>query len=170
MSTVLLAESALLALIRSYNSGATFGTTNSAIDDWRVLDAEDAGTACVIELAGPSQEADELNGRSTHGAYQELHRIGAWVCIERGVGTGGDVAAKQACQALVEALKDYCRPYERLNTENDDSPIVRAQIVETTDLSYIAPTDDITQATHVAQRITWLVHCEANYDPLESAL
>lgn len=166
MSTYFTAEAALLTLIRAYSSGTVFTEANSSRDDWLVLDASGTEAAAVVEMASETREGDSLNGRQAHGAYQEVHQIGVWICVKRGVGAGGDSAAMAACKTLTEAVKDHLRPWERLNNATG---VTRAQVVRTTEPSYISPTKRIEDATHVAQQIIVQIHCRAALNPVEVA-
>ena len=165
MSTYTAVEAALLTLVRAYSSGTVYTATNSSVDNWRVLDGG-AARAVVIEMAEATTESDTANGRNAFGTYQEVHRLGVWVCVARGSGDGGDVAAKVALKTATEALKDYLRPYERLNAAANVS---RAQIARTTAPAYISPSSDATRATHVAQQVIVQVQCRAVLSPLEVA-
>ena len=157
MSTYQTAESALLTLIRAYSGGTVYTTTTSSADDWRVLD--NATSAAVVEMAGPTIEGMTAPVEyGVHGEYQETHQIGIWICEPRGVGAGGDGAIKQALKARTEAVKDYLRPFRRLNNA---SGVRSAQIVRTTAPAYISPTTDAAMATHVAQQIIVQVACES---------
>jgi len=163
MSTYATAEQALLTLVRAY-SGGVFTSTNSSVDDWRVLDASGTDAAAVLEMAGASVEREVTNSRDArsygdYGEYQEVHQIGVWICIKRGQGLGGDGAAKAACKTLTEAVKDYLRGYRRLNGATS---VRAALILKTTELSYISPTRDIADATHVAQEIILEIACESD--------
>ena len=159
MSTYLATEAALLALVRRYNAGATFTAANCLADDWLVLDARNTEVAAVIEMAEASAEGDNLSGHGSQGVYQDVHKLALWICVKRGVGVNGDGAAKATCKTLTESLKDYLRPYERLN---HGAPIARAQLGRTDAPSHLSPTNDISAATHVAQRILLTVQCEAS--------
>jgi hypothetical protein len=160
VSTYTTAEAALLTLVRAYNSGATFTPANSSVDDWRVLDASSTTVAAVLEMAAPTIERTvTATEYGAYGEYQEVHQIGVWICAARGQGAGGDGAAKAACKTLTEAVKDYLRPYRRLNAA---AGVRSAAILRTTDPAYISPTRDIAQATHVAQEIIFEIACESD--------
>lgn len=159
MSTYTIAETALLALVRAYAGGGTFNSQNSAIDNWLMLDSSNQTAAAVIEMAGESREAIDTSEPTEYGAYgeyQEVHQVGVWICQPRGAGDGGDGIAKAAVKTLTEAVKDYLRPYRLLNAA---AGVRSAQIVRTTAPTYISPTTDIAQATHVAQEIVMIVVC-----------
>lgn len=164
MSTYTVAEAALLTLVRAYSGGTVFTTTNSSADDWRVLDATSTESAAVLEMAGPTVEGVLTYQRhaQSYGAdaeYQETHQIGVWICVKRSTGVGGDGAVKATLKALTEAVKDYLRPYRRLNAAAN---VRAALIARTTEPSYISPTKDIADATHVAQQIVFEVQCESD--------
>jgi hypothetical protein len=160
MTTYATAETALLTLTRAYSAGAVFTAANSSIEDWRVLDASGTNNAAVIEMAGKSIERMTVQAAyGDYGAYQEVHQIGVWLCVERSQGMGGDGAVKAACKALTEAYKDYMRPYRRLNNATG---VRSAQIVSTTAPSFISPTRDVESATHVAQLVTFEIACESD--------
>ena len=159
MSTYSVAETALLTLTRAYSSGSVFDTTNSVADDWRVLDAQGTTVAAVLEMAGDTIEDVTVQASyGDYGSYQEVHQIGVWLCVKREQGLGGDGAAKAACKTLVDAFRDYIRPYRRLNAASG----VRAMtMIRTSAPAYISPTRDASDATHVAQMITFEVACES---------
>lgn len=159
MSTYLDIESALLALIRAYAGGAVFDAANSSVDDWIALDANGTEVAAVIEMAAASTEGAQQDGYGAFGEYQETHTLALWICQKRGTGDGGDGAAKQALKTLTEAIKDYLRPFRRL----DGAAGVRsARLLRTGEPVYISPNDQIEAATHVAQQITLQVVCESD--------
>lgn len=159
MSTYATAETALLTLVRAYASGAVFTTTNSAADDWKPLDAPNTEVAAVVEMAGASTEGVEQDGYGVEGEYQETHTIGLWLCKKRGTGDGGDGVVKQQLKALTEAVKDYLRPYRRLNGA---AGVRSMKLMRTTEPTYISPTDKVGDATHIAQQITFQVLCESD--------
>jgi hypothetical protein len=160
VTTLLTTQTALLALARTYNSGATFDSANSSILDWTVLDAQGTEVAAVVVMEGPSQEDDEINGFGRHGHFQEVHRVGLWIYVKKGVGEDGEAAAATACQTLTEALKDSIRPYERLN---HGAPIKRAKMVSTT-----PPAVYGAQGSHVGQEIVVMVQCESESIVIEA--
>lgn len=155
MAGYTLVEAALLAVVQSYNSGATFTTANSTRNDWRVLDAP--GDVCaVIECAGDSLEGDDLDDRGSMGKRQEAHQPCVWVCVKRKSGIGGDGASIATLTTLVDALKAHIRQYERLNGATD---VTRAQITTTSSPADLIPRRDGPSAW-VAQRITLRVNVE----------
>jgi len=162
MSTYSAAEAALLTLTRAYSSGAVFDITNSVADDWRVLDAQGTTVAAVLEMASDTIEGIEVDNEAgsygDYGNYQEVHTIGVWLCVKREQGLGGDGAAKAACKTLVDAYRDYMRPYRRLNGATG---VRSAKMIRTSAPAYISPTKDVADATHVAQMITFEVACES---------
>jgi hypothetical protein len=160
VTTLLTVQTALLALARNYNSGATFDSTNSSILDWTVLDAQDTEVSAVVVMEGPSQEDDEINGFGRHGHFQELHRVGLWVYVKKGTGEGGEAAAATACQTLTEALKDYIRPYEQLS---HGAPIKRAKIGTTTQPAVYGAGQ-----SHVGQEIVFSIQCDSESVVTES--
>jgi hypothetical protein len=165
VSTYTTAETALLALVRSYGAGLIFTEENSAAEDTLVLDAG-TGVAAIVAMAGESVEGDKIDDYGEHGAYVERHQIAVWVCVERGTGDGGDGAISQECKALTESVKDYLRPYERLNGAPG---VLRAQIVRTGAPDLISRSTAIEDATHVAQEVVFSVLCAGTYEPTEAA-
>ena len=163
MSTYSSAEAALLALVRAYSGGAVFNATNSIADDWTVLDAQGTTVAAVLEMAGDTIEAVTVQGEyGDYGAFQEVHQIGVWLCVKRGQGLGGDGAAKADCKTLTDAFRDYARPYRRLN-----GAVRSAKMIRTSAPAYISPTRNVSDATHVAQMITFEVSCESDAPAVE---
>jgi hypothetical protein len=159
MSTYSTAEAALLTLIRAYSGGTVFDEANSSADDWLALDANGTEVAAVVEMAGPTTEATiDADSYGAYGEYQEMHTISLWLCRKRGVGADGDGAVKAALKALTEAVKDYLRPYRRLNGA---AGVRSMRLLRTTEPAYISPTDKVEDATHVAQQIVVQVLCES---------
>lgn len=168
MTTLLPVQNALLDLVRSYGSGATFDSVNSSILDWTVLDAPDTEVAAVVVMAGDSAEGDSLSPFGTvrgsfgvQGKYQEVHAIGLWIYVKRGVGEDGEAAAAIACQTLTESMKDYIRPYEQWQTNGD--PISRAYMTRTT-----VPGVYGAHGSSVGQMISFAVQCERDAVVIEA--
>jgi hypothetical protein len=153
--------------VRAYSGGMVFTEENSAAEDTLVLDAPNTDVAAIVAMAGESIEADEIDDYGEHGAYVERHQIAVWICVERGTGDGGDGALAQECKALTEAVKDYLRPYERLNNAPG---VLRAQIVRTGAPDLISRSVAMEDATHVAQEVVFQVLCASERgDPIETA-
>jgi hypothetical protein len=161
MSTLPASKTALLTLLRAYPD-ATFDSSNSALDDWAVLTSEGRTYSLVIEMGAATTE--DTGDYLAQGDYSETHRLDAWICWKRGQGEGGDAAQRQALIDLTERLKDYARPYTRLNGAAN---VEQARIVETSEPLYIAPRSMHAASTHVAQRITWEIQCTAAFDAVE---
>jgi hypothetical protein len=107
VSQYLTVESAYLALVRAYNSGATFTTANSSQNDWRVLDAPGTAYAAVLMMGEDSDFGDSLNGRGAFGKRQELHRPTIELFVKRGQGLGGDGAARADLIVMALDLTAY---------------------------------------------------------------
>jgi hypothetical protein len=151
VSTYPAAAAALLALCRA---SGPFDEANSAADDFTVLDA---GYDLALLIRGIyTDEADEIDDYGAHDARQERHVIEAQVWKSTGTGDGGMGAIDAELIAATEALKDYVRPYERLN-----GTARRARIVRTT-----RPESNGTRS-HRVQIITFHVDCEFDYEPIE---
>lgn len=166
MSTYIAAEAALLALVRTYNGGAVFDEVNSSAEDWTALDATGTEVAAVVEMAGETVEADEIDDYGAHGEFVEQHQIGLWLCVKRGTGDGGDGETRAAVKALTEAVKDHIRPYERLN---DAEGVLRAQIVRTSAPALISRSEEMEDATHDAQQVVFQILCSAPRNAVETA-
>lgn len=140
-------QTAVLTLVRAYNSGLTFTTANSAEDDWRVLDNSVSNIAAVITQAGDTLEGYELDGRAKSGARFAQHEVGVFVASA--IRTDNDAPAIQTLYSTVQALSAHLRKYPQLN-----GVVKHAQIVRTSRRRPVAPTTDETRSTHWAQMIT----------------
>jgi hypothetical protein len=163
MTTYLTAEAAVLTLLRAYNAGATFTVANSVVDDWTIIDT--APTSAFVEMGDDTIEAVEINDYGAHDEYQEQHTISLWICQKRSTGAAGDAALKQGLKTLTEAVKDYLRPYRRLNNATG---VRSMQISSTTPPLMIRRTatgtngPGLADASHFAQRIQLTVLCESD--------
>jgi hypothetical protein len=155
-------QTAVLTLVRAYNSGATFTTSTSSEDDWRVLDSGD-DVAAVVTQAGDTLEGYELNGRGKSGARFAQHEVG--VMVASAIRTDEDSEAIQTLYSTVEGLKTYLRKYPLLNAT---AGVKHAQIVRTTRRRSIAPVTDETRSTHWMQMIVVQVVEEITLQWLES--
>lgn len=153
-------ETAVLTLVRAYNSGATFTTSNSSISDWRVLDASGTDYAAVVMMERDSQFGTSLDGRGAMGKWQELHYPAVEVFRKRGQGTGGDGASRTELVALVSLLDIYLSRYHRLN---DTAGVKRMVIERISRPALTAPSEGAT-ATHWMARLSLKVHCEVEFD------
>lgn len=164
MSTYLPAKAALLTLIRAYAGGSVFGTNNSSRDDFQVRDSP-AGIACVVATAEDSLESDRIDGGAllgygVQGEYQERHTFVAHVFTTVGTGETGLDRIVTTLETLVEDIKDYLRPFHRLN----GTPGVRdAKIVRTT-----RPGIPVDRPQAYLMSIVVQVECEANLPSGES--
>lgn len=158
MTTYLIAEGALLTLCRAYSAGAVFTTANSSADDWTVIDTAD--TSLLIEMGEQTQEGIEQDDYEAHGEYQEQHTIDVWICQKRSAGATGDGTIKQGLKTLTEALKDYLRPYRRLNAA---SGVRSMAITSTLPPAYVQRIGGrgVADASHLTQRIRCVVLCES---------
>ncbi len=160
--TLAASATALLTLVRAYNSGATFTTTNSSYGDWLVLDATGTEVSAVVEMADVSVSGDIVQDGAvnygTQGNYQEAHTLAVFVAYKRGVGASGDGALYSNLTTLVDALRAYLTTYPRLN----NAGLVRyAHIVQTSTPFDVAPSQpNDAPSTHLAQRLIVKVWCE----------
>lgn len=155
-------QSAVFALVQSYDNGATFTEHTSSEDDWRVLDSGE-DVAAIVTQAGDTLESYELNGRGKSGARFAQHEVG--VMIASAIRTDKDAGAIQTLYSTVDALAAYIRRYPLLNATTG---VKHAQIVRTTRRRPIAPESDTTRATHWMQMITVQVVEEITLAWLES--
>lgn len=156
-------QTAVLTLVRAYNTGLTFTTATSAEDDWRVLDNSVGNVSAVVTQAGDSTEDYLLNGRGAHGKRYAQHEVG--VMVAASIRTDNDADTLQTLYSTVEALKAYLRKYPRLN---NTAGVIHAQISRTTRRRPIAPVTDETRSTHWAQMIVVQVVEEMSLALLES--
>lgn len=156
-------QTAVLTLVRAYNSGATFTTDTSSEDDFRVLDNSVGDVAAVITQAGDSLESYELNGRGAHGKRYAQHEVG--IFIASAIRTDNDADAIQTLYSVVDGVASYLRRYPRLNNATG---VKHAIPVRYTRRRLIAPVTDETRSTHWAQMITVQVVEEISLSLLES--
>jgi hypothetical protein len=115
-----------LTLVRAYSGGATFTATNSARHDFGVLNNKGVKQACVLTMARPSENGDNLgHGRGSQGKRQQRHTIALILFQARRQGNDG--ATWVALTALTDGLVAYLDTYQRLNGATG---VKRAQIVE----------------------------------------
>lgn len=157
MSTYLTVESAVLTLLRAYNSGATFTTANSSLDDWTIIDTP--ATSAFVEMGEDSTEDIVIDAYGAHGDYQEKHVISLWICMKRSGGAAGDAGIKQALKALTEGVKDYLRPFRTLGS------VARAmELTSTTPPLTIRRSGrdpGLADASHFGQRVHVTVWCDS---------
>jgi hypothetical protein len=128
MSTGSICEAALLALVRAYDSGSVFHEANSAIGDYRVLDAATGRAGAVIARRAASLVGTNLSGRGSHGNREEDHRLQVLVGWRRQQAPGGDGPLYVALAALTDALVGHLARYARLGL-GASSVVQRAQVV-----------------------------------------
>jgi hypothetical protein len=141
-------QTAVLAMVHAYDTGATFTVDTAAEDDWRVLDNSVGDIAAVVTQAGDTLESYELNGRGRHGYRYAQHEVG--VMVASAIRTDQDTDAIQALYATVQGLSAWLRKYPLLNGA---AGVKHAQIVRTTRRRPIAPVSDETRSTHWSQMI-----------------
>ncbi len=141
-------QTAVLALVRAYNDGATFTEVTSAEDDWRVLDTSAGDASAVITQAGDTTEDYLLDGRGAHGKRFAAHEVG--ILIAASIRTDNDASAIQTLYAAVEGVADYIRKYPLLNAT---AGVKHAVPIRRTRRRLIAPESDPTRSTHWAQMI-----------------
>jgi hypothetical protein len=141
-------QTAVLTLVRAYNSGATFTADTSSEDNWNVIDNSVSNVSAVVTQAGDTIESYDLNGRGVHGKRYAQHEVG--VLVASSIRTDNDADALQTLYTTVEALKTYLRKYPRLN---NTTGVKHAQINRTTRRRPIAPETDTTRSTHWGQMI-----------------
>lgn len=157
-------QTAVLALVRAYSSGAVFTTATSSEDDWRVLDNDRADVAAVVTQAGDSTEGYEMNGRASSGHRYAQHEVG--VMVASAIRTENDAAAIATLYSTVEGLKTHLRKYPRLNNAVG---VKHAEISRTTRRRMIAPAIDETRSTHWSQMIVLSVIEEIDLAWVEQA-
>ncbi len=140
---------ALLTLVRAYNSGATFTTATSAEEDYQLVFNQEQ-TGAIITMWGDSEEADFLDGRGAQGKRQARHSIA--VILAEPIGTRNDADVKASLHTIREALIAYLRPYARLN---NTSGVKRAELVMHTKDRLIGPTPD--RGTHWISALVYRV-------------
>ncbi len=156
-------QTAVLALVRAYNSGATFTADTSAEDDWRVLDTSAGDVSAVVTQAGDTTEDYLLNGRGQHGYRYAEHEVG--ILVASSIRTDNDADALQTLYGTVEGLKEWIRKYPRLNAATG---VIHAQVTRTTRRRPIAPESDTTRSTHWAQMLVVQVVEEITLSLVES--
>lgn len=161
MSTYLIAEAAVLALVQSFQSGTVFDAANSSRDDWQVMDAATSNLSAVVEMSGDTIEADRMDGYGGQGSYQERHEIRITLSLKIGTMESGISALAAQLKSTTEALKDWIRPHDRL----DDAPSVRFVRPVRTSPVYerTLQMKGGSTITHVVQHITLHVWCESTY-------
>jgi hypothetical protein len=159
MTTYLTAESAVLTLLRAYNSGATFTIANSAVDDYTIIDV--ANTTAFIEQGEDSQENIEVEDYGAYDEYQERHVISLWICQKRSAGASGDAALKQGLKVLTEAVKDYLRPYRRLNGAIGVRSMMIASTTPPLTIKRADQKPGLADTSHFGQRVQLVILCES---------
>lgn len=144
-------ETALLTLVRAYNSGATFDTANSSIGDFRVMDAKGSRASAVVLRRSPSDYGSNLSGRGSHGAREEEHHLTVIVAYKRLQAAEGDGPIYTDLTTLTDALAAYLAAYGRLGQGSSGS-IQRAQIVRVSD-PRLNRRGAVETSTHLVQTI-----------------
>lgn len=125
MSTYSTTEAALLAFIRTLNSGDTYTAANSSRGDFGVLNNDGVQTAAVLIKGGSSEFGDNLGqGRGAFGKRQQRHQIAIVLLRDRRQDT--DSANYTALQSSADTLIAYLDQYPRLNNA---SGVKRAQAI-----------------------------------------
>lgn len=156
MSTALIVLNALLTTCRAYGGGTVFTEANSALNNWRMLDAQDTELSLVIE-SGTIEEADALPGHGSYGEYVEMHKPRINVAVKVGTGAQGYPALISTLQTTVEGLKDYLRIHNRL----DNTPVIaRARTAKTSDVLDVLRKGQ-GSPSHFMQRIDMQIITEA---------
>lgn len=163
MSTLIAAEEALLATCRAYLAGAVFTAANSSRDDWGFIDTSGSEWGLVIDMAGETEEGDNLDRRGSHGLYQERHRLGVTVTLKIGTGAEGAASLVSRLKTTMEGLKDHLRANDRLGLPDVVSsarPLRTSVVMERALNARGAP-------THLLQRAIVTVYCESSYPESE---
>lgn len=154
MSTYLAIEAAVLALCQS--AGLGFTTSNSARDDFSVLD-DPSGRALIVEMGAPTVEGDTVDGYSRSGCYAERHTLKLTIARQVGTGEEGPTAIIQALKADTEALKDALREDDTLGGLAWNSrPSQTSDVLERRRSVGNQPSSS---PTHVLQQVLFQVWC-----------